>query len=194
MFASYDVSEMQNRYRVHIGNAHIKLTHRWIANIIVSLVISGDFGDVPWSEHWRNCVHDQETLTRMLLIFITVEMVDNISFMPDGKYWADCRLNGDSWPFLEIKKFRILLNNHWWDLFNTILHCLHCLHYIAHRMSGSRLPYRLKYRRCNFFCHIAHLLEMRVSASPASPETNHTMLSSPAPVTNSGGGGEEVCF
>jgi hypothetical protein len=46
IFASRDVSEMQNWYCVHISNAHIILTHRWIANITVSLVISGDLGDV----------------------------------------------------------------------------------------------------------------------------------------------------
>jgi hypothetical protein len=38
---------MQNWYLAHIGNAHIKSTHCWIANIIVLLVMSGDLGDVP---------------------------------------------------------------------------------------------------------------------------------------------------
>jgi hypothetical protein len=46
IFASRDVSEMQNWYCVQIGNAHVKSTHRWIANIIVLLVTSGDLGDV----------------------------------------------------------------------------------------------------------------------------------------------------
>jgi hypothetical protein len=100
---------------------------------------------------WRNCVHDQETLTEILLIIITVDMIDKISFMPDGKYWAYCRLNGGSGPFLERRNFRIFLNCHWWDLINTNLHCLHCLCNIAHWVSGSRLPYCLKYQRCNFF-------------------------------------------
>jgi hypothetical protein len=59
--------------------------HRRIANIIVSLVISGDLGDVPWSEHWKNCVHDQETMTMRLLIIINVEMIDKVSIIPDGK-------------------------------------------------------------------------------------------------------------
>jgi hypothetical protein len=139
---------MQNRYCVRIGNAHIKSTLCWIANIIVSPVISSDLGDVPWLQHWRKCGHDQEPLTGILLIIITVKMTGKISLMPDGKYWADCRLNGGSGPFLESRNFRIFLNYHWWDLINTKLHHLRN---IAHCLSGSRLPYRLKYRRCNFF-------------------------------------------
>jgi hypothetical protein len=30
--------------------------------------------------------HDQQNLTRILLIIITSEMIDKISSMPDGKY------------------------------------------------------------------------------------------------------------
>jgi hypothetical protein len=86
IFGSRNVSEMQNRYRVRIGNAHIKSAHCWIANIIVSLVISSDLGDVQRSQHWRKCGHDQEPLTGILLIIITIKMTGKISFMPDGKY------------------------------------------------------------------------------------------------------------
>ncbi len=39
IFASGDVSEMQNSHRGHIGHAHVVSMHRWIANITVSLVI-----------------------------------------------------------------------------------------------------------------------------------------------------------
>jgi hypothetical protein len=86
IFVSRDVSEMQqNWHRIHVGNARIKSTHRWIANVIVSLITSGDLGNVPRYEYWRNCVHFQETLTGTLLISITVEMIDKISYMPDGK-------------------------------------------------------------------------------------------------------------
>jgi hypothetical protein len=76
---------MPKWYRVHLGNAHIISTHRWIANIIVLLVVSGNLGNLIWAEHWRDYVHDQETLPGRLLIIVTVEMIDKISFMPNGK-------------------------------------------------------------------------------------------------------------
>jgi hypothetical protein len=59
IFASRDVSKRQNSYRGHISHAHIVSTHRWIANITVSLVTVGDLGNVTWFDCWRNCVHDQ---------------------------------------------------------------------------------------------------------------------------------------
>jgi hypothetical protein len=76
IFVSRLVLEMQNWYRTHIGNARIKSTHRWIANIIVLLIILCDLGDVSYPEYWRKCVDDQETLTGILVIIITVEMID----------------------------------------------------------------------------------------------------------------------
>jgi hypothetical protein len=113
------------------------------------LVTSGDLGDVSWSENWRNCIHDQETVTGILLITTTVEMIEKFFFMPDGKYWADCGLSRGSGPFLERRNFRMFLNYHWRDLINTRLHCLH--RNITHCKSWSRSPYRLKHRRCYFF-------------------------------------------
>ncbi len=168
---------MQNWYRVQIGNAHIKLTHSWIA-IIVLLVVSGDLGDVPWSETWRNCVNDQETLTGIILIIITVEMIGKIYFMPDGKYWADCKLNGGIGPILERRNFRIFLKYHWWGSFNTKLHCLHyCLHNIAHCMSGSRLPYCLKYMRCKLFAKLRFIgyVDLCIAPQPCWPVPKWTM-------------------
>jgi hypothetical protein len=159
---------MRNWYCVHIGNAHIESTHRCIANTIVSPVISGDLGDMPWSENWRNCVHDQGTQTGILLIIITVGMIDKISCMPDRKYRADCRLNGGSVPFLERRNFRFFLNCHWWDLINTKLHYLHCLCNIAHGVSGSRLR-RITWniRDANFLPHWAFFGDADLCTAPS---------------------------
>jgi hypothetical protein len=50
IFASRDISELQNFYRGHIGNAHHVSPHRWIANLIKSLVILGDLGDMVFGD------------------------------------------------------------------------------------------------------------------------------------------------
>jgi hypothetical protein len=47
IFASRAISEMQNWFRGHIGNAYHVSPNRWIANMIKLLVIVGDLGDVP---------------------------------------------------------------------------------------------------------------------------------------------------
>jgi hypothetical protein len=139
------------------------------------LVTSGDLGDVSWSENWRNCIHDQETVTGILLITTTVEMIEKFFFMPDGKYWADCGLSRGSGPFLERRNFRMFLNYHWRDLINTKLHCLHPLCNIAHRMSGPRSLYCLKYWRCNIFA-TSHIYWRCRSLHRPSPAFNQYSL------------------
>ncbi len=150
---------------VYTSAMHI--SNQCIAHTIVSLVISGDLGDGPWSEHWRNGVHDQQNLTRILLIIITFEMICKISSMSDGKYWADCRLNGDSGPFLEKRNFRFFLNYHWWDLMNTKLHCLHrALTQYCTSHEWIQIAVSLEILEMQLFCHMAHLWEIKISASP----------------------------
>jgi hypothetical protein len=176
IFASRSVLEMQNWYPVRIGNAHIKSTHRWIANIIVLLVISSDLGDVPWSQHWRKCGHDQESLTGILLIIITVEMTGKNSLMPDSKYWADGRLNRDSGPFLERRNFRIFLNYHWWDLINT--NCIACLAYTTSRIAWMDPDRRITWNigDATFLPHRAFIRDVDLCIAPSPDSRYHATL------------------